>query len=137
MNNHFVKERNKTLRIVLGCILMMPTLFLPFWGAYEMFFEPHYWKNRWKLYRLLRQGKVTVEHLDDIQFMGGLSQYQLVIDESVYHVSIWSTSASFFGEPVMTLEKELYGTDDYIGLFIGSPVTNWLNRKTINLIKNN
>jgi hypothetical protein len=137
MNNHFVKESNKTLQIVVGCILMIPTICLPFWGVYEMFFEPHYWKNRWRLYRLLRRGKVEIEHLNDFEFMGGLSQYRLVIDGSIYHVSIWSTGASFFGEPTMTLQEEPFGTEDYIGLFIGSPITKWLNRKTINLIENN
>ena len=137
MNNHFVKERNKTLRIVIACILMIPTIGIPFWGSYEMFFEPHYWKNRWRLYLLLRRGKVEIEHLNDFEFMGGLSQYRLVIDGSIYHVSIWSTGASFFGEPTMTLQEEPFGTEDYIGLFIGSPITKWLNRKTINLIENN
>ena len=135
MDNHFVKERNRTLRIIIACILMMPMLFLPFWGAYEMFFEPHYWKNRWKLYRLLRRGKVEVEHLNDFEFMGGMSQYRLVIEGSIYHVSIWSTSASFFDGPTMTLQKKLFGDEDYIGLFVGSPVTKWLNHRTIKMIQ--
>ena len=116
---------------------MIPTIGIPFWGAYEMFFEPHYWKNRWRLYLLLRRGKVEIEHLNDFEFMGGLSQYRLVIDGSIYHVSIWSTGASFLGEPTMTLQEEPFGTEDYVGLFIGSPITRWLNRKTINLIENN
>jgi hypothetical protein len=116
---------------------MMPTIGMPFWGVYEMFFEPHYWKNRWKLYRLLRRGKVEVDLINEFEFMGGMSQYRLTIDGSIYHVSIWSTGAAFFNEPAMTLQEEPFGTDDYIGLFVGSPVTKWLNRRTINLIKNN
>jgi hypothetical protein len=135
MNNHFVKESNKTLQIVIGCILMIPTLCLPFWGVYEMFFEPHYWKNRLRLYLLLRRGKVEVEHLNDFQFMGGVSQYRLTIEGSVYHVSIWNAGASFFGEPAMTLQEEPFGTEDYIGLFSGSLVTKRLNRKTIKMIQ--
>ena len=135
MTKHFVKEGNRTLRIVIACILMMPTLCLPFWGVYEMFFEPHYWKNRWRLYLLLRRGKVEIEHLNDFEFMGGVSQYRLQIDDSTYHVSIWNAGTSFFEEPTMTLQEESFGTEDYIGLFIGSPITKWLNRRTINLIQ--
>jgi hypothetical protein len=67
--------------------------------------------------------------------MGGVSQYRLTIEGSVYHVSIWNAGASFFGEPAMTLQEEPFGTEDYIGLFSGSLVTKRLNRKTIKMIQ--
>lgn len=129
MNNHFVREGSRIRGIIIACILMIPTFGLPMWGIYEMFFEPHYWKNRWKLYRLLTKKKVKVSLIHTTQVFGNdISYYSIEIDGSRYNISIWD------GEK-MTLEKEESSNDNYIGLFIGSPVTSLINRKTIKMIQ--
>ena len=133
MNNHFVKEKSAVISITIACILMLPTLCLPLWGLYEMFFIPHYWKNRWRLYRLLRKGKVQVEYVGT--FTGSISQYILTIEGTEYYASIWTHGANPSGQESMTLTKERFSNDDYIGLFVGSSVMNWINRKTIKMIR--
>lgn len=136
MNNHFVKEKSAVISITIACILMLPTLCLPLWGLYEMFFIPHYWKNRWRLYRLLRKGKVNVKRSQDFEIFGDrIIRYQLIIEDSEYSASIWSQSANPSGQESMTLTKELFSNEDYIGLFVGSTIMSWINRKTIKMIR--
>ena len=135
MNNLFVKEESKVFPIIIAIILMIPTLGLPIFGAYELFFQPHYWKNRWTLYRMFKKGKVKVMPLEEYEIYGErMKPYQLTIGSETYSTTIWGGSDTFLGTEKMTLEKVQYGYDDYIGLFIGSPITKWLNRKTIKML---
>ena len=124
MNSHFTKEKSNIFRLVIACILMIPTLGFPLWGAYEFFFVPHYWKNRWTLYRLLKRGRVKIKILGehDIQ-ENTIVRMTLEIDGIQYEGSLWDRVN-------MTLEE------DYIGLFIGSAGAKYLNSRIINLMLN-
>lgn len=136
MNNHFITERNRIPGIIIASILMIPTFGLPLWGLYEMFFEPHYWRNRWKLYRLFRKGKVKVERDISFEIYGDqITVYKVTIDGSEYSASIWDQGANLFGQDSMTLTKERFSNEDYIGLFIGSYVMRWVCRRTIKMIR--
>jgi hypothetical protein len=126
---HFVKSnengRVSTLRLVVACILMIPTLGVPFWLMYEYFFENHYWKNRWRLNRLLNKGKVKVTYLKTSDIMyGNIDMYSVVIDNKEYSLWIWDNES-------MTLGEIDNPSSDYIGLFTGSMITRWLNKSAI------
>jgi hypothetical protein len=127
---YFVKSSEKiwsnNLRVIISCILMIPTLGVPFWLMYEYFFKPKYWKNRWRLNRLLNKGDVKVTHYKTSNIIGdNIDMYSLFIGDKEYSLWIWNNS-------YMTLSDENDPTCDYIGLFVGSVITRWLNKSAIN-----
>jgi hypothetical protein len=124
MNNHFTQEKSNIFRLIIAWILMIPTLGFPLWGAYEFFFVPHYWKNRWTLYRLLKKGRVKIKiHGEHSVQENRIVRMTLEIDSIQYEGSLWDRVN-------MTLE------DDYIGLFIGSVGAKYLNSNIVNRLIN-
>ena len=126
---HFLKSyENETVRVLslfIVVILMIPTLGAPFWLMYECFFERHYWKNRWTLNRLLNKGKVKITYLRTSNIMyDSIDIYSVMIDNKEYSLWIW-------GNKSMTLGEIDNPSCDYIGLFTGSVITRWLNKKAI------
>lgn len=94
---------------------------------YEMFVEPHYWKNRWKLHRLLNRGKVHVKYNSSNSIYGDqIKVYDIDIEGVEYSLWIWDKKN-------MTLDS-INSNTDYIGLFKASAITKWLNRIAINEI---
>ena len=129
---HF--KSNKDYRPSIFLIVSMAfitifTLGLPWLFAYEMWAEPAYWKNRWKLHRLLNQGRVKVVYVKSNSFSGdNIKMYELTIDNIKYSVWIW-------GESKMTLDYPNYKNDDFIGLFTGCITTKLLNYIAVKKIK--
>jgi hypothetical protein len=90
-----------------------------------MWAEPHYWKNRWKLHRLLNQGKVKVRYVSSNTFAGDqIKIYALDIEGILY--SVW-----IYDERLMTLDYAILENNDFLGLFVGSVTTSWLNKVAI------
>lgn len=129
---HFKTDNDYKPSIAFGIlmsVLVIFTLGATWIFAYEMWAEPKYWKNRWKLYHLLKQGKVKVEYIKEIYFGGDrIHTYQLDIDGIEYSVWIYSETA-------MTLDYDTYGNNELIGLFIGSLTTRRLSKTAIREIE--
>jgi|LakMenE18May11ns_1017448.scaffolds.fasta_scaffold9703586_2 hypothetical protein len=128
---HF-KLAEKDLNIfktISMAFLTIFTLGIPWIFFYEMWAEPHYWKNRWKLHRLLNKGLVKVGHLKTRSFYGDhLTIYSVYIEDIEYSVWIYAS-----GE--MTLDCAGLRNNDYIGLFAGSVTTKLLNRIAVRKLK--
>lgn len=127
---HFKKEKREIsiFLIILLSFVHILTLGATWFFMYEMWAEPHYWKNRWKLHRLLKEGKVKVKLARENSIFGDqIKYYDLVIDEIEYAVTIWN------GEH-MTLDYADLKNTNFIGLFIGSLTTKWLNRIAVKKI---
>ena len=120
---HFIKEKSiSELRYGIGTLLSVLTIFGIFLLMYEYFFEPHYWKNRWRLNRYLNKGLVKVEYLRRGPFGRDIKIYNLKIEDSEYSLWIWNNQEMTLG-------------DDYIGLFNNSLITRLLNRIAIKKIQ--
>jgi hypothetical protein len=134
MKDHFILEKERSLAHAIAVAIVfitvtIITLSLSFIFMYEYFTIPHYWKNRWTLYRLLKKGKVKVTALESYYMIGeDIQPYRLEIDGIIYHASIWNGK-------LMTLCKEQYSHTDYVGLFTGSVITRRLNTLTIKQIQ--
>jgi len=127
---HFIKadgSQINILKVILNIVLFIPTLGAPMWLFYEYWAVEHYWKNKWRLNRLLNKGLVTATYVGDTGiFNNDIKKYTVNIEGVSYMVWIWDNES-------MTLSHD-YG-DDYIGLFSGSLITKWLTKKTIRRIK--
>lgn len=125
---HFTEDNTKSWFSYAIMILMFPLGGASMWIFYEYWGEPKYWKNRWRLHRLLKKGKVKVKASDKGK-QPCIDRYVIDIEGQEYRLDIWS-------EKEMTLSKEergfnLFYNKNYIGLFKGSLITKWLNRKAI------
>ena len=127
--NIFVREEEKPNRVreVMFFVLMFPTLLAPFWLFYEYFMVPHYWKNRWRLHRLLKAGKVKVKYSH--QPFNNIKAYVAEIDGKNYSLWIWNGNRFTFD-----------GVDgdwrsDYIGLFCGDLIATSLTKSAIKQFK--
>lgn len=128
---HFVTLNNNigVFKIILISLLMIPTIGAPFWLMYEYFFEPKYWKNRWRLRRYINQGRVKVEEIKSTYLnSNNINIYILKIDDVEYSLWIWDDCAITVGEIGVPLS-------DYIGLFVGSLITKRLNKSAIRDLK--
>jgi hypothetical protein len=109
------------------------------WGMfamYEYWAEPKYWKNRWRLWKAIRKGKVKHLACDrDIEEILMypkkliIERHLIEIDGRRYELDIWSGHS-------MTLNDDHRAGSSYIGLFTGSITTNILNRHAIRSIRN-
>jgi hypothetical protein len=116
------------LKVLSMAFLTVFTLGIPFFFMYEMWAEPAYWKNRWKLHRLLNRGKVKVKYARSTSIYGDqIKAYDLDIEGVEYSLWIWN-------EKNMTLDKSILANNDFIGLFTGSLTTKWLNRIAVKKI---
>lgn len=129
---HFIKAEGSQiniLKVILNIVLFIPTLGAPMWLFYEYWAVEHYWKNKWRLNRLLNKGLVTAAYVDDTSiFSNHIKKYTVNIEGVSYMVWIWDNES-------MTLDDIDYKNNDYIGLFSGSLITKWLTKKTIRRIK--
>jgi hypothetical protein len=132
---HFIKETDieySPFKTTLMAILSFPLLFTPFFIFYEMWAEPHYWKNRWKLHHLLNKGHVKVKELGvSPVFHDNIVMYDILIDDTKYSLWIWNNISMTLSEPLDSQRPHR----DYIGLFKGSLITRALNRIAIRKIK--
>jgi len=134
---HFVKENNyePSLAFILFFALLNVFLIMtPFVFFYEAFAEPHYWKNRWRLHRLLKRGLVKVKYNKGTSILGDqIKTYDVTIEDQEYSLWIWDeTSMTLDGPMNSSYEK----TDrNYIGLFKASVITRWLNRVALRKLK--
>jgi hypothetical protein len=130
---HFIKENgyNPSIAFILFFALMNVIFCLiPFVFFYEAFVEPHYWKNRWRLHRLLNRGLVKVKYNRVSSVFGdNIKTYDLTIEDEEYSLWIWNGDSFTLDGPM----DSSYGVTDrnYIGLFKGSLITRLLNRVAI------
>ncbi len=109
------------------------------WGMfamYEYWAEPKYWKNRWRLWKAIRKGKVKhlacdrdIEEILMYPKKLTIERHLIEIDGRRYIIAIWSGHS-------MTLDDEHRAGSSYIGLFTGSITTKILNRHAIRSIRN-
>lgn len=127
---HFKKQKGEmsVFLIILLSFVHIFTLGATWFFMYEMWAEPHYWKNRWKLHRLLKRGKVKVKYMRSAMVDDTIETYELDIEGELYSVWIWN-------KKYMTLDANDFHNCDYIGMFMGSLTTKWLNRVAIRKIK--
>ena len=123
------KDYAPSLFVILSmAFLTIFTLGTTWIFMYEMWAEPGYWKNRWKLHRLLKAGKVKVKYARSSSIYGDqIKAYDVDIEGIEYSLWIWN-------EKNMTLDKSILVNNDYIGLFTGSLTTKWLNRIAVKKI---
>lgn len=127
---HFTEDNSKSWTSIIIMILTFPLGGVCMWIFYEYWGEPKYWKNRWRLHRLLKKGKVKVKSTQKDKNV--IDRYVIDIEGQEYRLDIWSGKE-------MTLESSVsYGLNfstitskNYIGLFKGSLITKWLNNKAI------
>jgi len=122
---HFTEDNSKSVLSILIMILMFPLVGASMWIFYEYWGEPKYWKNRWRLHRLLKKDKVKVKSVQN----GDICRYIIDIEGQEYLLDIWEGKQ-------MTLCKENFTISygNYIGLFKASLITKWLNNKAIKSI---
>jgi len=121
-------------KILCFAFLNVFLIMLPFVFFYEVWAEPHYWKNRWRLHRLLKRGLVKVKYTKGTSIFGDkIKSYDVIIEDEEYSLWIWN-------EDSMTLDGPMdftYNNKDrnYIGLFKGSIITRWLNHVAVRKLK--
>lgn len=125
---HFTTEnKEKIINKIIFCSLMI-FFMAPLWLFYEWTMEPKYWKNRWRLHRLIKSGKVKVVDKSGTSFYRR-EYYTLIIENETYYMEVWNGKD-------MTLASNKHNASDYIGLFYGSITTAWLNKQAIKNIRN-
>lgn len=126
--DHFTEDNSKSPLSIAIMILMFPLVGVSMWIFYEYWGEPKYWKNRWRLHRLFKKGKVKLKSAQN-GFGISICRYVIDIEGQEYRLDIWNGKE-------MTLCKENFTIShgNYIGLFKGSLITKWLNKKAIKSI---
>lgn len=122
---HFTEDNSKSWIYIAIMMLTFPLVGAPMWIFYEYWAEPKYWKNRWRLHKLLKNGKVKVKSAQKGK-QPCIDRYVIDIEGQEYSLDIWK-------EKEMTLDVFSKGKN-YIGLFKGSLITKWLNKKAIKTI---
>ena len=124
---HFTTEnKEKIINKIIFCSLMI-FFMAPLWLFYEWTMEPKYWKNRWRLHRLIKSGKVKVVDKSGTSLYRR-EYYTLIIENETYYMEVWNGKE-------MTLASNKSNASDYIGLFYGSITTAWLNKQAIKNIR--
>ena len=128
---HFTTDNKTTWVQTLSMFLSMPLFLSGIWLFYEYWGQPKYWKNRWRLHRLLTKNKVKVvsKKNDD---RSDIVRYKISIEGVEYELDIWQKNGFSGRSPEMTLGNI---GESYIGLFKGSLITKWLNKKAIKSIR--
>lgn len=121
---HFTEDNSKNWIYIAIMMLTFPLVGAPMWIFYEYWAEPKYWKNRWRLHKLLKKGKVKIKSDNK---GNGYARYMIDIEGQEYQLDIWN-------DKEMTLDVFSTTSKNYIGLFKGSLITKWLNKKAIKTI---
>jgi len=134
---HFIKDNDYEpglAFIIFFALLNVILCLIPFVFFYEAFAEPHYWKNRWRLHRLLNRGLVKVKHNRGTSIFGDqIKTYDVTIEDEEYSLWIWNDDSFTLDGPMNSSYEK---TDrNYIGLFKGSLITRWLNRVALRKLK--
>ena len=134
---HFIKDNDyepSLAFIIFFALLNVILCLIPFVFFYEAFAEPHYWKNRWRLHRLLNRGLVKVKYNRGTSIFGDqIKTYDVTIEDEEYSLWIWNDDSFTLDGP---MDSSFEKTDrNYIGLFKGSLITRWLNRVALRKLK--
>ena len=125
---HFTEDNSKGALAILAMVLMFPLAGASMWLFYEYWGEPKYWKNRWRLHRLLKKGKARIHSkTNSPSKFGDICGYIIDIEGQRYRLDIWDGKE-------MTLSDEGYHGARYIGLFRSSAIARFLNKKAIEYI---
>jgi len=127
--NGFIGETESGTRMILGFILAIPTLFMSMHLFYEYFFEHHYWHNRFRLWKLLKQNRVEIISTRVFKGYEHITEYIVKIDDLEYEIWVYTNQNR------MTLGTPNKIHSDYIGLFISSPIMSYINNKIITRLK--
>jgi hypothetical protein len=109
-----------------GVVLSVLTLFGYFFLAYEQCFERKYWINRFRLWRYLRKGKVTLLEKPRRlpSWLGNtIDELKIYIGGTSYEIWIYRD------KNLVVLRNDQ--DQDLICLFLQSPILKRINRKTI------
>ena len=124
---HFTTENKANLTSKVIFFSLMIFFMISMWLFYEWTMEPKYWKNRWRLHRLIKSGKVKVVDKSGTSLYRR-EYYTLIIENETYYMEVWNGKE-------MTLASNKSNASDYIGLFYGSITTAWLNKQAIKNIR--
>lgn len=130
---HFILEKESRNHEVIGVILSVVLLLIPFIFFYELFFDNQYWVNRIKLYRMFKKDEGELVYLSTKNIAGDkISIFEYTVDNVTYSIWLWHDGEKF------TLDSG-WGRverDDYIGLFITRlSVLRFGHKKVINKLK--
>jgi hypothetical protein len=127
--NGFITESESKSQLVLGLIITTLTFFLPYLIAYEFFFERYYWKNRFRLWKLLKQNQLKIDSKRTLNISPNIDEYIVDINGVKYDLWVYNDNKTF----VFCMPTRPYV--EYIGLFISSPIMKYYTRKIINRVK--
>ena len=125
---HFTTDNNASIFSKTISVSFMIFFMISFWLFYEYWAEPKYWKNRWRLHRLMKSGRVKVIENKSNSALFDRELFTLLIDGEKYIMEIWCGKE-------MILSSGGYQRADYIGLFKGSLTTRWLNKRAIQMVR--
>ena len=114
-------------RVILGIILSVLFVFLPFVLIYERFFHRTYFKNRKALIKALKSGKCELVSKRPIPIDPNIIEY--IIRYNGEEIGVWH----WYQHNSITVHS---GRLDAIGLFVGSLEGRLLTNKIIKLITN-
>jgi hypothetical protein len=112
------------IRLSIALVFSALTLFTFFFIFYEWGFSQCYWKNRWRLLKLLRNKKVKI--LDETEY-STIILLEIEIEGEFYEMLYWKNKNK------ITLSKK--SGDYFIGLFITSPFMYWENTQIVKEVK--
>lgn len=127
--NGFINETESGTRIMLGVILGISTLLMSMLLFYEYFFEHYYWHNRFRLWKLLKRNRVEIISTRTLKGYEHITEYIVKIDELEYNIWVYTNQNR------MTFITRDNIHNEYIGLFISSPIMSYINNKIITRLK--
>ena len=133
---HFILEKESRNHEVIGVILSVVLLLIPFIFFYELFFDNQYWVNRIKLYRMFKKDEGELVYLSTKNIAGDkISIFEYTVDNVTYSIWLWYGDEN---SEKFTLDSGCNSIegDDYIGLFITRfSVLRFGHKKVINKLK--
>jgi len=127
--NGFISETESGTRFMLGVILAIPTLLMSMIFFYEYFFEHYYWHNRFRLWKLLKQNRVEIISTRTLKGYEHITEYIVKIDDLEYVIWVYTNR----NRMTLVAPNNIY--NEYIGLFISSPIMSYINNKIITRLK--
>lgn len=86
---HFTEDNSNSWIYIAIMMLTFPLVGAPMWIFYEYWAEPKYWKNRWRLHKLLKKGKVKVKSAQKGK-QPYIDRYVIDIEGQEYSLDIWN-----------------------------------------------
>lgn len=123
------QNQEDTKYYLIGVIVSVLFLMIPFILYYEYFFQRKYYQNRILLIKLLKDKMIILKN--HRKPFDNIDEYEFDYDDKLYNIWIYNNNKVTLSEDI---HKKQYDSD-LIGLFIGSLYSKIQNKRLINLIK--